>query len=529
VPRLSDYLDPPVLRDLQRSFARLGGAPISFCDADGEVIVDSEGGAGGLRGAGGAEDGEPVLLGTEIIGRVRFETSPASGGRHDEALGFGDGPRRESLALLANVLSILAQARRQARSGAQELAVLFSLTAEFTGPRELQGVLDLVAHTVVRAMKAKACAIRLLNEERTELVIRSVVNLSPEYLDKGPVVVSQSKIDSEVLSTGRPLYIADQGTDPRVMYPEEARREGIVSALCAPLVYRGKAEGVLRVYTGEPHAFDWFEIAMLQSICAHAAAAIVNARLLDEAISAADIKRQLRTAAEVQHRLTPVSMPKAPGFDVGAVYAPCYELGGDFYDFTDLPPDNLGVAICDVAGKGIPASLLMASIRASLRAHASNIYDMSTVLERVNRDLCADARSGSFATLFYGVIDFRSRRLTYANAGHVPPLLLRDGKRSGLSTGGGVLGIARSATWRHEHFTLRSGDVLLACTDGLTEAVNNMEESFGIDRIELAARDALARGMSAQAVARHVTWEMRRFTGLQSRYDDLTLVVIKVL
>jgi sigma-B regulation protein RsbU (phosphoserine phosphatase) len=171
----------------------------------------------------------------------------------------------------------------------------------------------------------------------------------------------------------------------------------------------------------------------------------------------------------------------------------------------------------------------MASIRASLRAHASNIYDMSTVLERVNRDLCADAQAGSFATLFYGVIDVRSRRLTYANAGHVPPLLLRDGKSCGLTTGGGILGLARSARWRHEHFTLQTGDVVLACTDGLTEAVNYLEEAFGIARVERAARDALSRGLPAQAVARHVAWEMRRFTGLQSRYDDLTLVVIKVL
>jgi sigma-B regulation protein RsbU (phosphoserine phosphatase) len=313
------------------------------------------------------------------------------------------------------------------------------------------------------------------------------------------------------------------------MYPQEARQEGIVSALCAPLVYRGRPEGVIRVYTGEPHRFDWFQIAMLQSIAAHAAAAIVNARLIDEALRAADIKRELRIAADVQHRLTPATMPRVPGFEIGAVYAPCYELGGDFYDFLDLPPDNLGVAICDVSGKGIPASLLMASIRASLRAHASSIYDMSVVLERVNRDLCADAEVGNFATMFYGVIDYRTRRFTYANAGHVPPVLIRGGRSTGLLTGGGLLGIARGGRWRNEHLTLQGGDVLLACTDGLTEALNHAEEAFGAKRVEQAAVEAIGRGLSAQAIARHVVWTMRRFTGLQTRFDDLTLMVIKVL
>jgi phosphoserine phosphatase RsbU/P len=516
VARLADYLDLTTLQDLQQAFSRLGGAGLLICYPDGTPLLGAP--AGGIPSAPvPADDGEAVVLGGEILGQVRLGELP------------GTPQAKEAQRLLAEMLSRLAQAQGQARTEAQELAALFSLTAEFAGPRDLQGVLDLVARTVVRAMKAKACAIRLLSEDRTELVLLSVVNLSREYLSKGPVVVSQSRIDQDVLSSGRPAYIADERTDPRVMYPQEARREGIVSAILAPLVYKGRSEGVIRVYTAELHSFDWFEIAMLQSIAAHAAAAIVNARLVEDAVRAADIKRQLRLAADVQHRLTPASMPMIAGFDIGAVYAPCYELGGDFYDFIDLPPDNLGVAICDVSGKGIPASLLMASIRASLRAHASNIYDMSVVLERVNRDLCADTLVGNFATMFYGVVDVRSRRFTYANAGHVPPILLRGGRSTGLSTGGGVLGIARGDRWRHEHLTFQGGDVLLACTDGLTEAMNHAEEAFGNARVERSALDAVARGLSAQAIARHVVWEMRRFTGLQSRFDDLTIAVIKVL
>ncbi|GAH72903.1 unnamed protein product, partial [marine sediment metagenome] len=243
---------------------------------------------------------------------------------------------------------------------------------------------------------------------------------------------------------------------------------------------------------------------------------------------AADVRRQLRMASQVQHRLTPAEPPHIPGFDIGALYAPCFEVGGDFYDFIDLPPDNLGLAICDVSGKGIPASLLMASVRASLRAHAVNIYDMSTVLSSVNRDLCADTLISEFATLFYGVIDYRTRRFTYANAGHVPPILIRDGQCRPLATGGGVLGIGPDGYWGHEHFIFESGDVLVGCTDGLTEALNHDDEPFGRPRLEAAALEAIADGRTAEGIAHHVLWVMRRFTGLQTALDDLTLVVIRV-
>jgi serine phosphatase RsbU (regulator of sigma subunit) len=171
----------------------------------------------------------------------------------------------------------------------------------------------------------------------------------------------------------------------------------------------------------------------------------------------------------------------------------------------------------------------MASIRASLRAHALNIYDMSLVLERVNRDLCADTLVRDFATLFYGVIDYRMRRFTYANAGHVPPILVRDGQFCELATGGGVLGISPTEHWRHDHCALHGGDVVLAFTDGIPEALNYDDEPFGRERIGRAALTAIEAGRTAEGVAHHVLWEMRRFTGLQTNFDDLTLVVIKVL
>ncbi len=243
---------------------------------------------------------------------------------------------------------------------------------------------------------------------------------------------------------------------------------------------------------------------------------------------AAEMERQLRMGADVQRQMIPSEPPHAEGLDFAAVYSPCFELGGDFYDFIDLPPDNLGLTICDVSGKGVRASLLMASIRASLRAHAANIYDMVSVLERVNRDLCQDRLTSDFATLFYGVLNYKTRRLTYSNAGHPPPLLLRKGAIIPLSAGGGLIGLEEHARWRQEFVTLQKGDVLLAYTDGLSEALNFEDEAFGHERIEQALEAGAAAYDKAEGILKHILWEMRRFTGLQTPGDDLTMVALRV-
>jgi len=507
---LTDYLDLADLRELQEMFRAAAGAELEICCAGTEPVH------AGDETPTGAE--APIVIGGEVAGCVRMPREDACDERVE---GFGR--------LMADVVARLCEQQAQLRTRADQLATLYRLIAEFTAQRDLQRMLDMVAATVVGALGAKACSIRLLSEDGGELVISAVANLSPTYLNKGPILLSRSEIDRTVLQTGKPVYIADERADPRVLYPAEARREGIVSALCVPMVYKGKPEGVLRVYTAEVHEFDWFEQSLIEAIAANAAAAIVNARLYRQALRGANMQRQIRLAAEVQRRMIPAEAPVLDGFEIAAVYVPCFELGGDFYDFIPLGEDNLGLAICDVVGKGLRASLLMASLRAALRAHASAVYDMSSILGRLNVDMCAETLPGDFATMFYAVIDVRSRRITYANAGHIPPLLVRDGQCLPLATGGGVIGIDPTARWDHDVIDCRSGDVILAYTDGLSEALNFEDEAFGRPRVEHALRAAVADGHDAHSAARQVLWEMRRFAGLQKRFDDLTIAAIRVL
>jgi len=516
---LTDYLDVEEIRHWQEAFSQLAQRPLAVLTSEGQVLIGQAGGESATVPA-------PIHVDGELAGYVAFPADPAGA----EASTGPAGPPPEKLtALLAELLAHQCRQRGQLAARVDQLVTLYRLTAEFTHRRDLQSVLDLAASAVVKVMEAKACSIRLLSEDRRELLIKAVANLSPEYLAKGPILLSQSLIDQEVLKNLKSVYIADERSDPRVLYPAEARREGIVSALCVPMVYKGRAEGVMRVYTGRPHRFDRFEEALVETVAAQAAAAIVNARLYQEAVKAANVKRQLRLAGEVQRRMIPAEPPKIPGLEVAAVYVPSFELSGDFYEFLALPEQNWGLAVCDVVGKGIRASLLMATTRASLRAHALNVYRLSDVLENVNRDLCTDTLTSDFATLFYGVLDAKTRQLTYANAGHVRPMLFADGQWSQLEGGGPMLGVTPDGAWPHESITLRSGQVLLIYTDGLSEALNFEDEPFGRQRIQQAVEESLEQGGGAEEIAKHVLWQMRRFAGLQQRLDDLTLVVLKVL
>ena len=535
---LTEYLNLETLQQLQDAFTAVSQRAVRVCGPDGRpltapstVEADEEAVKGPVQESDSTRANVPIMVRDQIIGRVMLDAAP--GGEMAEVF-----PRHVRLiGLVTGVIARLCQREQQLRTRVDELVTLYRLTGEFTTERDLEELMDLVAATVVETMGAKGCSLRLLNEEGTELVMEAVAGLSSEYINKGPILLDESKIDQEVLSTGEVVYMEDMQTDPRVLYPEEARREGIVSGLCAPMIYKSRPEGAIRVYMAERREFDWFEVSLLKAIASEAAAAIVNARLYSEAVRSANIQRQLRLAGEVQRRMIPDELPAVPGLDIAAIYVPCFELGGDFYDFIRLPSDNLGVAVCDVVGKGVRASLLMASIRAALRAHALNIYDISEILTKVNRDLCIDTLSSDFATLFYGVIDLRSKRFTYANAGHTPPMLVRDGKVRYLQTGGVVLGIDTDLSWSQEVVSLRSGDVIFAHTDGLHEAMNFDDEPFGRARVEAAVLAAIeqqqtsAPGVTASGVggiAKHVLWEMRRFAGLQTRPDDLTLIAIKV-
>lgn len=395
----------------------------------------------------------------------------------------------------------------------------------FAGTADLTVILDETARRVAQLLNAKACGIRLLNEETGELVIAASFNLSDTYINKGPVLIHNNPID-EAAFGGEIVYIADVISDPRVRYPDQAKSEGIVSGLCAPMTYRGRTVGVIRVYAGRKRKFKKQDRALLRSAGTHAAAGIIEAQLLEEQRVTERHRRQMSYAGDIQRRMIPEQPPDHPFVEFGCVYNPSLDVGGDFYDFIRLPASGVGLTIADMVGKGIPAALLMASVRSALHAFAVNEHGVIDVIASVNRHMCRDTLPNEFATVFYGIFDADDRVLRYVNAGHDPPLLFKNDAFTRLDTGGMVIGVDAEQVFEEEVIALEPNDVIVFYTDGVLDAMNFQGEHFGRRRLREAIRKH--RDLPPMVFAQQIMWDIRRFAGLAPQTDDITIVVAKV-
>ncbi len=430
------------------------------------------------------------------------------------------------LRLLANTLTRLCYQQAVLKDRIEELTLLSETSGLLSSTLEPGQVLDNIVRTMAEIMRVKACSLRLLNEDGDELVIKATYGLSPDYLKKGPVLVEENPGDRAALA-GDAVQVEDMRTDPNVRYPEEARREGLVSSLAVGLIAKGKPLGMLHIYTGQKHRFTPEEVRLFRSVADQAALTVHNAQLVEEIARNRGQQRELALAEQVQRRLLPGGPPDIAGYDCYALTVPSQYVGGDFHDWIELPAGNWGVAVGDVAGKGVPGAILMAYVRGALRAQAEHVYELDHIMDRVNRYLAADTQATEFATLFYGVLDSTQRQLTYCSAGHEPAILVRDGAIRELATGGPLLGVMPEATYRYEVLALEPGDTLVVYSDGASDTHNEQLQRFGKKRLKEAIRRHA--GLGAKQMVEQVRGEIRRFAGLSPRNDDMTLLVVKAL
>jgi len=299
---------------------------------------------------------------------------------------------------------------------------------------------------------------------------------------------------------------------------------------------------------------------LLMAVAFQVAFAIQNAELVQQVAEEERLRRELEIATAVQRRLFPAAPPDVESLELAGVCHPARGVGGDYYDFILLDGDRVGIAVADVAGKGISAALLMSTVQASLRSQAPQVNGRLTELvSSMNHLLHMSTDAASYATFFYALYDEARKALTYVNAGHNPPLLVRaasiskahgatasgattDGKPdtsanpaghdvsvvqiSELTCGGPVIGAFDECHYEQETIALQPGDILIAYTDGVSEAFNGAGEEFGEARLREMA--SISAHMSAQELTDRIIDEVRDWSGDTPQFDDLTLVVMKV-
>ncbi len=404
---------------------------------------------------------------------------------------------------------------------------IYQLSTLVAGEFSLQEVLDKLAEAAVRIVGVKACSIRLLDEDSGDLKMRSTYGLSEEYRNKG--VVSKSDPVVKAAFEGEAVVLDDMRVDGRVKYKEATIKEGLVSQLTVAMQFKGSSIGVLRLYSPRPKHFNEDDINLARAVASQCAVAITNARLYAEAIEGARMAEQMHLAGLIQRKMIPERPPRIPGLDIAASYTPCFDVGGDFYDFLKLSDNCIVVAIADVMGKGMPAALMMSCFRSAVRAYVDlegGGKAIKKITNKLNKMICGECSGGEFITFFYAVINAEKRNITYCNCGHEPPVLIRNGQIMDLEKGGLVLGVDPQAKYEIETIELKVGDSLLFYTDGLIDAVNFDNEWWGRENLLQTAKKFTA--VSAEQMIKDILGYRRRFVGLARQIDDTSIIVVKV-
>lgn len=345
----------------------------------------------------------------------------------------------------------------------------------------------------------------------------------------GTIEVSQTLV-RRVLDTGQAVLTSDAEGDPDFSAARSIHRLRIKAAVCVPLIVEGKVIGLLYGDNREqPGALAQEDLAYLSALASVAAAAVEKFRLLGEYDAKRKIEQALAIARSIHRSFLPSSPPAVPGLEVWGRSQTCDETGGDYYDYFPLDGGKLGVVVGDVTGHGIGSALLMATVRASLRALLDTDPPLDALFPKLNELVRRDVRDGRFVTLFYALFDPAEGRMLHVGAGHTPPILCRgrDGSIATIGSSGPPLGIVPGLRYPPgSPVPIERGDVVLLTTDGIVEAMNASGEPFGLERLSAVLAEHARSG--AKEIGQAVAAAVESYAGRSELHDDATLVVVKV-
>ncbi len=414
-----------------------------------------------------------------------------------------------------------------------KLRMLLDITKTISRSLDLDEVLNLVMDTLDSLIPYDAAGIYLLKrsqpqsewaEDETCVFHTQVVRgYDIDDLQELGLKMGEGLI-GHVAVSGKPFISPDVRNEPRYINA----RAGTRSEMVAPIISNNEVIGVFDLESDELNAYSKDDLEILGLLASQVAIIIEKVMLHDQMLEKQRLETQLEVARQVQLELLPARDPQLEGFDISAYNFPTEEVSGDYYDWVRIYDDQIGIVIADVSGKGVPAALLMAFLRASLRAATHIGYAPHISMSKVNYLLWESIERNQFVTAFYGVLDSANRTLAYCNAGHNPPFLMEaDGKVHFEERGGVPLGMFRDTRYYEYFANIEPGQLLVLYTDGVTEAMNRALEEYGRDRLVEAVRNC--RLLSSREMIDFVHRDVLNWTEGLGATDDVTFFIIKAL
>jgi serine phosphatase RsbU (regulator of sigma subunit)/pSer/pThr/pTyr-binding forkhead associated (FHA) protein len=456
---------------------------------------------------------------------------------HGDRIRLGRTGGAEMVFLLAESAPPADRATTTAVGDLRQIAALLEGLRALGSGRVLDDVLALVMDSAIEVSGAERGFIMLAGET-DELEFKMARGRGHTTLSGGTFATSR-KIPEEVFRTGEGKIVADLLDGELASMHMHTVALGVRNVLCVPLRlvrYVDKAEavgeerriGVLYLDSKEKGSLlSSSTRAALETLATEAAVAIENARLYRETMEKARMEQEMRIAAEIQQALLPKSGRIGSYFRAAAASLPCRSIGGDFYDYVDMPGGSLGFALGDVAGKGPPAALLSAMMQGIFAAQAASSDGPSQTIARVNLALYRRGIESRFVTLMYGVLD-PDGRLVYCNAGHNPPLIINSsgsGTVRRLDRGGPIVGLFESATYEDEAVKLAPGDWLVVFSDGISEALSAAGDEYGESRIVTVVQDNAL--LDPPTLLEALFTNVREFARGAAQSDDITAMVLR--
>ena len=409
----------------------------------------------------------------------------------------------------------------------KQLSALFEATRLLNSTLDLAELLELILKIARAEVNADRGTVYLVDKERRQ--IWSIVAMG---LEKQEIRLPfGTGVAGTVAASGHPINVEDAyklacfdpSTDQKTGYHTK-------SLLCLPIRHKGgEIVGVIQLLNQTIDGrFTVEDQDFLEKLSGHMAMALENARLHRAALEKQRMERELEMARGIQRSLLPDAPPTIPGYELAVSNTPCFEVGGDYYDFLSLGPQTLLLVIADVEGKGVSSALVMSNLQATLRALVTHLHSLEVLALSLNEMICNDTKSKKFLSIFLGLLDTRRNGLHYINAGHVPPVIVNGetGEYQLLQAGGTVVGLFPDSEYQRGSAKLKPGDILVLCTDGITEPCNLEEEEYGSERLaECVSRN---RQKTADQIVDAVHRDVDEFSFGGVHTDDKVLMLLKV-